>query len=130
MSARRGPDRPPEIQERARVEQLIAGLPGTPPRREQELSFDAPWEVRALGMAVELHEQGVFPWPEFQAGLVAAIREWEDTSPAERGEWSYYRHWAQALEHLLDSKGLLDPAEVEARTQEILCAKPAAGHRA
>ena len=132
MSARRPPDRLPQLGERRRVERLLISGAGAPdaPRRDDQLAFDAPWQVRALGVAVELHEQGHFPWTDFQTGLVLAIREWEESDPAVRGDWSYYRHWAQALEQLVESRGLIDPAEVEARTQQILCAKPASGHRA
>jgi nitrile hydratase len=119
---------------RVHVNRLLAGAT-TPdgkgaPRRDDQLAFDAPWEVRALAVAVELHDQGRFPWDDFQAGLIASIRHWEETDASGRTEWSYYRHWTEALEGLLESRGLVDPEEVERRTQEILCAKPSPGHHA
>ena len=100
--ARRAPDRPPDLAERRALERLLSDLPdtGAIPRREGELAFDAPWEVRALGMAVKLHEDGRFPWSDFQARLVDEIGEWEQTGPGEREGWSYYRHFVRALERL------------------------------
>ncbi len=44
-----------------------------PPRSNGELAFAAPWESRAFGMAVTLHEAGAFTWPQFQAALIARI---------------------------------------------------------
>jgi len=127
----RVPDRPPDLAERKAVERLLAELPnaGTIPRKEGELAFDAPWEVRALGMAVELHGDGRFPWSDFQDRLVGAIQEWEATDPGKRGDWSYYRYWMAALERLVEEQGLVDAAELEERAEEFLTGKRDPRHR-
>ena len=123
--------RPPDLAERKSVERLLAELPnaGAVPRKEGELAFDAPWEVRALGMAVELHGDGRFPWSEFQEQLVGAIQEWEAADPGDRGDWSYYRYFVAALERLAEEQGLVDATELEERTQEYLTGKRDARHR-
>ena len=43
------------------------------PRSNGELVFSAPWESRAFGMAVALHEQGAYDWDAFRDRLVAEI---------------------------------------------------------
>jgi nitrile hydratase accessory protein len=113
------------------VERLLAELPeaGAIPRTEGGLAFDAPWEVRVLGLAIELQGEGHFPWSDFQSRLVTAIREWEETSPGERGAWSYYRCWRWALERLAEERGLIDANELEELTQEFLCGKRDPRHR-
>ncbi|MDQ3946261.1 MAG: nitrile hydratase accessory protein [Actinomycetota bacterium] len=119
---RRQPDRPPDLVERRTVERLLSGLPdsGAIPRKEGELSFEAPWQVRALALAVAAHDQGGFPWSDFQRRLVAAISEWEQTPAEERGDWEYYRHWVRALEALMIEAGLADAAEIEAKAVECV----------
>lgn len=126
----RTPDRPPDLAERTALERLLADLPeaGSIPRKESELSFGAPWELRALGVAVGLHRAGAFPWSDFQQSLIAAIREWEDTPVAERGDWSYYHHWLRALERLLVDRGLTSPDEIDRKAVE--CVKAAEHTRA
>jgi nitrile hydratase accessory protein len=81
------------------------------PRRNGELVFDAPWESRAFGLAVALHERGAFEWPEFQSRLAEAV--------AHSGDGPYYRSWVAALERLLLDKGLLERGQLEARAAEF-----------
>ncbi|WP_177212658.1 nitrile hydratase accessory protein [Geodermatophilus ruber] len=104
------------------VERIVADLPGQDllPRKEGELAFSAPWEIRAFALAVAAHRDGRFSWPEFQGRLVAAIDRWERADPAERASWSYYREWLQGLESLLLERGLVDADELDARTHEFL----------
>jgi nitrile hydratase accessory protein len=122
---RRAPDRPPDLAGRRAIERLLGDLPdaGAIPRKEGELAFDAPWEVRALGMAVKLHGEGHFPWADFQSQLVNAIGEWEQAPSGDRPEWSYYRYFVRALERLAEERGLVDRDELEVRTQEYLTGK-------
>lgn len=129
--SRRAPDRPPDLGPRKAIERLVAQLPeaGAIPRKEGELSFEAPWEVRALGMAVKLHEDGRFGWSDFQSQLVEEIGEWEQTSPEQRDDWSYYRYFVRALERLAEERGLVDAAEVDARTSEFLSGRRDPKHR-
>jgi nitrile hydratase accessory protein len=118
--SRRAPDRPPDVAERRAVERLLANLPGAGaiPRKEGELSFEAPWQIRALALAVAAHGQGRILWTEFQGRLIAAIRDWEQTPAEKRGEWEYYHHWVRALERLVVETGLAEPGEIDRRAVE------------
>ena len=67
-----------------------------PPRANGELVFAEPWESRAFGMALTLHDSGLFAWPQFQAALIARIAGWENHHP--EGEcFSYYTQRAEEL---------------------------------
>lgn len=99
--------------------------PGAPPRQNGELVFEEPWESRAFGLAVSLHERGVFDWEEFRACLIGAIAEWERAHPDGEG-YSYYACWLAALETLVSTKALCDSDELEDRTRAF-AARPA-GH--
>ncbi|MEW6472399.1 MAG: nitrile hydratase accessory protein [Actinomycetota bacterium] len=127
---RRSPDRPPNLAERRAIERLVAELPGAGaiPRKEGDLAFEAPWQIRALALAVAAHDQGRFPWIEFQQRLIAAISDWEQTPAEERDEWEYYRHWVRALEELIIDQALADAGEIERKTVE--CVKAGEHRRA
>jgi nitrile hydratase accessory protein len=86
-----------------------------PPRKNGELVFDAPWEGRSFGLALALHEQGVFDWEEFRRRLISSIA----ASPT----GDYYEQWLRALESLLVDKGILAPEEIAARVQEFACSR-------
>ena len=88
-----------------------------PPMANGEVLFEAPWQGRVFGMAVALHESGVFAWSEFQNQLIAVIAAVDAAEPAP--EYAYYDHFARALDELLIAKGLLDAASLEARTAEF-----------
>ncbi len=107
---------------RPAVERVVAALPegDLVPRQEGEISFSAPWELRAFAVAVAAHLDGRFEWSEFQRELVTAIEAWEQTPPEERDEWSYYREWLRALERLALERGLVTQEDVEERTAEYL----------
>lgn len=107
---------------RSDVERIVTDLPGQHllPREKGDLSFSAPWEIRAFALAVAAHRDGRFAWPEFQARLVAGIARWEAADPTERSSWSYYREWVGTLESLLLDRGLVDAGELDARTSEYL----------
>jgi nitrile hydratase accessory protein len=96
--------------------------PGAPPRSNGELVFAAPWESRAFGLAMALHDSGFFEWEAFQQQLIRAVARAE----AAGGEFSYYRCWLEALQTLLDLQGVVEVAAVEERAAE-LAARPA-GH--
>jgi nitrile hydratase accessory protein len=96
-----------------------------PPRANGELVFAEPWESRAFGMAVTLHEAGAFTWPRFQAALIARISAWENAPDQDR-PWSYYHHWLAALEDVLHEQGTVSRDEVATRAR-TLTRRPA-GH--
>lgn len=62
------------------------------PRDNGELTFNAPWEARAVAMAVALVDRLDLRWDEFRTRLITAIAE----DPAR----PYYESWAVALERL------------------------------
>src|SRR2546423_6501079 len=74
-----------------------------PPRSNGELIFAAPWESRAFGLAMALHDGGLFEWEAFRRQLIAAVARAEGAG----GEFSYYRCWLEALQTLLASCGLV-----------------------
>ncbi len=44
-----------------------------PPRDNGELVFAAPWESRAFGVALALHDAGRIEWEDFRQTLIAEI---------------------------------------------------------
>jgi len=87
----------------------LAG-PATPPRRNGELVFAAPWESRVFGVTMALHEAGRFAWEEFRQRLIAEIGA---------GERPYWASWAVALEKLLAANGLCASGEIAARVRQL-----------
>ena len=102
--------------------QLDIEGPGAPPRSNGELVFAAPWESRAFGLAMALHDRGLFEWEAFRQQLIAAVARAE----AGGGEFSYYRCWLEALQTLVTDLQLVDPAVLDERAGELAC-RPA-GH--
>lgn len=76
------------------------------PRKSGEMVFHDDWERRAFAIAVNLAEQGMFDWSEFQQHLIAAIAEAERDDP-QRPSRGYYESWLVSLERLLAEKRLL-----------------------
>lgn len=98
--------------------QLEVDGAAAPPRDNGELVFAEPWESRAFGMAVTLHDSGAFGWKQFQAALIARVTAWEDDHPV--GEcYSYYRCWLEALEDVLAGDGTVFADEITTRAREL-----------
>ena len=82
--------------------QLCPGLPlggddGAP-------VFAAPWQAQAFAMTLQLHQGGLFTWPEWAAALSAHISAAQAAGDADLGD-TYYQHWLAALEALVVAKG-------------------------
>ncbi|HZQ79035.1 MAG TPA: nitrile hydratase accessory protein [Acidimicrobiia bacterium] len=105
--------------------QLDVEGPAAPPRSNGELVFAAPWESRAFGMAMALHDGGLFEWEDFRRELIRSVARAE----AAGGEFSYYRCWLEALQAVLDGRGLVDVAAIEARAEELACRPAGHDHR-
>jgi nitrile hydratase accessory protein len=99
--------------------------PTAPPRSNGEMVFDAPWESRLFGVTMALVEADRFSWTEFQRRLIAAVGRWEADHPDGEG-YRYYERWAEALESLLDDRGIVAIETTDARAH-ALAARPA-GH--
>jgi nitrile hydratase accessory protein len=81
------------------------------PRDEGGPVFKAPWEALAFGLALKLHERGVFTWTEWADTLAEVIREARSAGDPDRGD-TYYLHWVKALERLLIARGLADETAI------------------
>ena len=99
--------------------------PSSPPRSNGELVFAEPWESRAFGVTIALHQDGLFTWDEFKDRLIAAIARREAAHP-DGEDYRYYACWLDALQTLLDERHILPDADVARRATE-LAARPA-GH--
>jgi len=70
---------------------------GALPRSNGELIFTAPWEGRALAMAIGVVQAVGLSWEEFRLRLIAEI--------AAQPERPYYESWLAALERLVVERG-------------------------
>jgi nitrile hydratase accessory protein len=90
-------------------------LPGQP-EADGGPVFREPWEAHAFAMAVRLHEQGLYTWPEWAATLADEIEQAHAAGDPDVGD-TYYHHWLAALERLVAERGAATPGEQE-RTRE------------
>jgi nitrile hydratase accessory protein len=99
------------------VDRVVAAMQGDAalPRKNGELVFDEPWQGRVFGMAVALHEQGLYAWEEFRQTLIAQVAAAE----AGGGPFAYYEIWLATFEALLARKGLVTRDEVEETTYQF-----------
>jgi nitrile hydratase accessory protein len=85
------------------------------PRKNGELVFETPWESRAFGVAIALHDAGAVDFEEFRARLIAEIREAGDTNHST----DYYECWLHALERVLLERQIVSSEEIEERSATI-----------
>lgn len=87
----------------------LAALAGAaaPPARGGDLVFAAPWQGRALAMALGVVDRLGLDWDAFRTRLVAEIEAHPDRE--------YYESWVAALERLVVDTGLATPAELAGR---------------
>ncbi len=76
------------------------------PRDNGELVFDAPWQARALAIAVALTEKLGLPWDVFRLRLMDEI--------AKDPQRPYYESWGAALESMVVELNLTTPAALDA----------------
>lgn len=95
-------------------------FPGQPVD-DGEPVFREPWEAHAFAMAVHLHEQGLFTWPQWSAALTDEIERAEAAGDPGTGDpdtgADYYRNWLAALERLVADTGAAS-ADDQERTRE------------
>ena len=109
----------------ALIDALDEGV--APPRRNGELAFEQPWQSRAFGMAVGLHERGIFECDEFRERLIARMGAW-DASNEPDGPYSYWEHWLGALQDVLVAKGVSEVDAVAERARAIASRPAGADH--
>lgn len=65
-----------------------------------EPAFAEPWQAQAFAMTLQLHERGLFTWPQWAAALAAQIVQAQSAGDPDRGD-TYWQHWLAALESLV-----------------------------
>jgi nitrile hydratase accessory protein len=78
------------------------------PRDNGELVFEAPWQARALAIAVALVEKLGLPWEAFRRRLMDEI--------AKDPQRPYYESWCAALESMVIDLELATSAALDAAT--------------
>jgi nitrile hydratase accessory protein len=78
---------------------------------EEARTFNAPWEAQAFGLALKLHEAGLFTWKEWADTLAAVIRDAQASGDPDLGD-TYYVHWVNALERILIKHGVTSDASL------------------
>ena len=73
--------------------------------------FAEPWQAHAFAMTVQLHEKGLFTWPQWAAALTQAIRDAQARGDDDDGR-HYYLHWLNALEHMVIQHKLGTPDQI------------------
>ena len=90
----------------------LAACPGLPIGAADEPVFGAPWQAQAFALVLQLHERGLFTWPEWTAALSARIDRARAAGDPDRGD-TYYAHWLAALEDLVQEKVAGSAAELQ-----------------
>ena len=86
---------------------LLAGMP----QGDGEPVFNEPWQAHAFAMAVSLHAQGLFTWPEWAQALAEQIAAAQAAGDADLGD-TYYHHWLATLEKIVARKGASNELEL------------------
>jgi nitrile hydratase accessory protein len=76
------------------------------PRDNGELVFEAPWQARALAIAVALVEKLGLPWDAFRHRLMDEI--------AKDPQRPYYESWSAALESMVVDLNLTTTSALDA----------------
>lgn len=96
--------------------ELHPPCPGLPAGTAEEPVFAEPWQAHAFALVLQLHQRGLFSWPEWAAALSAQIRQAQAAGDPDLGH-TYYRHWLAALESLVATKGASTAAELSRYAQ-------------
>jgi len=95
----------------------VADGPAALPRLNGELVFRAPWESRAFGVAIALHEAGAIDYEVFRSRLIAEIAA-HSHGEAQDGD-DYYERWLDALQQVLVERSIVSVTEIGERSAEI-----------
>ncbi len=76
--------------------------------------FAEPWQAQVFALALTLHSEGHFTWPEWAETLGREIKAAEIRGDPDDGT-TYYHHWLAALRHLVAAKGLFGEADIARR---------------
>ena len=89
----------------------LAACPGLPTGDDTQPVFAEPWQAQAFAMTLQLHQRGLFSWPEWAEALSLQIRRAQQAGDADLGD-TYYHHWLAALESLVAAKGAAQDGEL------------------
>ncbi len=89
------------------------------PRLNGELVFKAPWESRAFGVAIALHDAGAIDYEVFRERLIAEIAGHAEEHGAGEDGGDYYLRWLEALQQLLVEQKIVSEAEIAERAAGI-----------
>ena len=89
----------------------LQACPGLPAGDDNAPVFAEPWMAQAFAMVLQLHQTGLFTWPEWAAALSAQIAAAQAAGDADLGD-TYYHHWLAALESLVAAKGAAQDGEL------------------
>ena len=89
-----------------------AGLP-LPADPARERHFSEPWQAHAFALTLMLHHKGVFTWVEWAQALAERIRQARIDGDPDDGS-GYYRHWMDALEQLMITRGIATADQLHA----------------
>ncbi len=81
-------------------------------------AFAEPWQAQLFAITLALHEAGHFDWPEWVGYLSSAIRKAQADGDPDLGD-TYWLHWLDALERLLQDRGMVGPLQLVARREAI-----------
>ena len=95
----------------------LAGIP----LDEDGPVFSEPWQAQAFALALRLHEQGLFTWPEWAQRLNRTIRAARAAGDPDQGN-TYYHHWLAALEQLVADKHLITTTALAQRKHAVQAA--------
>jgi hypothetical protein len=85
--------------------------PAALPRDNGELIFAAPWEGRAVALAVATVDRLGLDWDDFRRRLIDAIADAPDRP--------YYESWAAALESMLLAHSVTSADAIDAATPTV-----------
>jgi nitrile hydratase accessory protein len=71
--------------------------------------FAEPWQAQAFAMTLQLHQRGLFSWPEWAAALSVRVAAAQcEPLPSADAADAYWRQWLAALEDIVAAKGAAD----------------------
>ena len=97
----------------------VADGPEALPRLNGELVFNAPWESRAFGVAIALHDAGAIDYEVFRSRLIAEIATHAGEHGVGEDGRDYYERWLDALQQVLIDQEIVSEAELGERTADI-----------
>jgi len=75
--------------------------------------FAEPWQAQVFALVVALQDRGVITPAQWAKALAAAIRRAQLAGDPDRGD-TYYGHWVDALESLLEDAGMASHEQLHA----------------